>query len=1265
MGENIKNPDRAQLPVELKINGQAVKAKPGQSILQVVHEQGLDEIPNLCNDPKLEPFGSCFLCVVEVKGARGMVPSCTTRVRDGMEVTTNSEKIQYARKTALELLLSDHYADCLCPGQAACPAGVDVQGYVSLANLGFYQDALRLIKERNPMPVVCGRVCVRRCEVNCRRNLVDEPVGINYVKRFLAEKVERRKILPQKKALTGKKIAVIGGGPAGLTCAYYLALQGHSVKIFEAMPALGGMLRWGIPEYRLPKAELDQEINEILSLGVEVELGKKLGKEFSIQSLREKDKFDAVFLAMGAPLGKKMDIPGEDVEGIESALDFLRDTVLKGPRKLYGKVVVVGGGNSAIDAARTALRCGANEVTLLYRRTRKEMPAHHEEVDAAEKEGVKLEILAAPVEVMASDGRLQGLKCLRMELGAPDASGRRSPVPIKGSEFDYPCDFVFAAIGQGTDPDPIKKEAESLRPALGRGNTVKAEEFSMATNIPGVFAGGDLVSGPSVVIEAIAHGRCAAEAIDQYLETGEVRKRKKIFASKRDVFGVIPERMFEEVAHTKRHPMPEREAQERKDDFEQTELGLAEPEMIGEASRCMECGCQAQFECQLRDYAAKYDADQVRLSGAVRRHKKDASHPLLTLDPNKCILCGRCVRTCAQILDLSVFGFVGRGFTTTVKPAMGRPLAESPCISCGACVETCPTGALTAKLPYGRQGPWKTNRVPSVCGFCSLACPLDLNVVSNSLVWATSRADARIGDGDLCYKGRFGTGMIQCAERITRPLIRKGGELKEADWEEAIKFAAKILEEAQKKNGPESTAVLAVPRMTLEECYLVGRLARAGLGTSLIGSFGQFRRGGVRRDLDDVMGQTVSTCAQEELNSADLILLVGADPSATHPVLGMKIRRAARTGAQVVIINSSNIDLVHSAKLWLDPRRGSSGILLAGVLRRMIERGVIKQPVSTNNGDLDALVDSLENAALEEVARIAGVDPDKIEELADLIANAKNLVAVYDLDDTIERSTDDLLILAQILLITRRLARTGSGLLLLQADGNSEGARWAGIREGELPGGIEIKDTDFRRKVAECWKVEPGLLWSKNRKTFSETISSGKLKSALVILEDPFSDPEAARLLANLEALVVMDHFLTETAKLAQVVLPASTLAETGGTIISFDQRVRAVNQAVKPVSGKTTGEALRLLARELGHLMPSDPEKVRKELAGLLGIPWEKLEPAREQGEVWPGSEKSPRVKRLKKVRLSAETGNPLRFLYPSLEGYLRKRMLQMGLFK
>ena len=1209
---------RSLLPVELTINGRAVKARPGQTIVEVVREQDLDRIPTLCHDPRLEPFGSCFLCVVEVKGSRGLLTSCTTRVRDGMEVVTRSDRITRARKTALKLLLSDHYADCVCPGQLACPAGVDIQGYLGLARLGHYREALRLIKERNPLPVVCGRVCVRKCEVGCRRTLVDEPVGINYVKRFVSEHAS---VHLERKPPTLKRVALVGGGPAGLTCAYYLSLRGHSVTIFEAMPRLGGMLRYGIPEYRLPRAELDGEIDAILDLDVEVICNKRLGRDFTLQGLRQ-EGFDAIFLALGAPLGKKMGVPGEDAEGIEPALDFLRDTELHGPRELHGKVVVVGGGNSATDAARTAVRCGAEEVSILYRRTRKEMPAHHEEVDAAEHEGVRLEMLTAPVEVIkdAGTGRLKGIRCIRMELGEPDKSGRRRPVPVKGSEFEYPCSFVFPAIGQETEPEVFSGEPDDGRPAICSGGTIEVDPATMACSLPGVFAGGDVVNGPAVVIDAIAQGRLAAEAIDEYLRTGEKKKKEPAFLCRRDDFGPVQEHVFEDVVRIPRRKMPERAAEERRKDFQQVEEGLSEADMKEEAVRCMECGCKSRFTCDLRKYAMEYGVDIGGMTGQVRRHKVDDSHPLVTFDANKCILCGRCIRACGDVLDLSVLGFVGRGFDTTVKPAMGRALAESACVACGACIESCPTGALTAKLPYGRQGPWESTRVSSVCGFCSLACPLDLNVVTDGLLWATSPIDPRHGEGDLCFKGRFGIGLLQSADRIRSPLIRKDGRLVEVPWEEALREAGRLLLRCRDRHGPESMAVLAAARMTLEECYLVGRFARAGLGTDHIGSFSQFRRGGPRSDLDDFLGRTASTCFLDDLDDADTVVLVGADPGTTHPVLGMRLRRLARKGASIVVVNSNEIDLVRSSRLWLDPRRGTSGLLLADVLRRVMEHvGTNKKAIRPGGDELEVLKKLLESTAPGGAARVCGVNSAKMNALAEIFTGGKKVVAIYDLEETAERSTDDLALLARLQTATGHLVPPGGGLLLLGADGNSEGARLA------VEGGVSL----------------------------AEALSSGRLRGALVFLEDPYSDPEAGPIFGGLETLVVVDHSLTRTAKAAHVVLPASTLAETEGTVVRFDGKIHTVEKACNPPGGRTTAELILNLAGEIGHKIPSArAEAVHAELFRMLGISPADAERAREEGR-WHGSGKItlPRKLDIGKIRLSLKAGSPVRHSYATMD--------------
>ncbi|UCD63052.1 MAG: FAD-dependent oxidoreductase, partial [Candidatus Zixiibacteriota bacterium] len=414
--------------VKLTINGKAVTASPDRTILQVCREQNIDNIPTLCYDDKLPPFGSCFLCVVEMEGQSRLFPACSTKVAEGMNIQTRSEKVIRARRTCLELLVSDHYADCFGPCRLNCPADVDIQGYMSLINLGKFTEAVALIKEKNPLPSVCGRVCTRKCEINCRRSLVDAPVGIDFLKRYAADQdMIDQMWRPETKPDNGIPVAIIGGGPAGLTAAYYLIIEGYRPTIFESLPELGGMLRYGIPEYRLPKAVLAKEVDWITSLGADVHTGKTLGKDFSIDDLFNQG-YKAVFVGLGAQVGKPMRVDNEEAEGVLSGVRFLQQVELKTNPDIKGRIVVVGGGNTAIDAARTSLRLGADEVILLYRRTRKEMPANEMEIVAAEEEGVKIEFLAAPVKVNVEDGRMKSIDCIRMELGAPDESGRRRPV---------------------------------------------------------------------------------------------------------------------------------------------------------------------------------------------------------------------------------------------------------------------------------------------------------------------------------------------------------------------------------------------------------------------------------------------------------------------------------------------------------------------------------------------------------------------------------------------------------------------------------------------------------------------------------------------------------------------------------------------------------------------------------------------------------------------------------------------------------------------
>ncbi len=512
----------------------------------------------------------------------------------------------------------------------------------------------------------------------------------------------------------GKKVAVVGAGPAGLSCAYYLAVRGYNVSMFEAQPEAGGMLRYGIPEYRLPKDVLDLEINQILDLGVQISTNVQLGRDFTIASLKQ-GGYDAIFLGLGAWDSSRMRVEDEDSPGVLAGIDFLKQFGLKRRIDIHGRVLVVGGGNTAIDCARTALRLGVAEVRLLYRRTRKEMPASEMEIVEAEHEGVKMDFLVAPVRVLRGEnGRVAGVECIRMELGEPDQSGRRSPKPVRGSEFRIDCDFVLAAIGQATRLSELVDGrvpnflplGESL--SLTRWQTVEVNERTFETTVDGVFSGGDVVTGAATAIEAIAAGRKAAYAIDRYVATGRAEPEPVEVYSRKDAYRRSRSRTCPPAPPRGGGACPCFPPRSAPSASPRWRPATAARTCAGRRQRCLECGCSALFTCDLRRYATEYGADLTTFMGEAVEHPVDRRHPLLVLDPNKCVLCGRCVRICSELVGVAAYGFVKRGFDTVVKPALGDSLLDTECVSCGLCIGTCPTGAIAEKLPLAKSGPWKT-----------------------------------------------------------------------------------------------------------------------------------------------------------------------------------------------------------------------------------------------------------------------------------------------------------------------------------------------------------------------------------------------------------------------------------------------------------------------------------------------------------------------------------------------------------------------------
>ncbi len=727
------------MSITLTIDGKKIIAEEGATILNVASQNGI-KIPNLCYDGRVELYGACGLCTVEVEGNPKLLRACSTKIADGMVVHTQTERIKKSRKVALELLLSDHDGDCKAPCSKACPAGTDCQGYVGLIANGEYKEAVKLIKEKLPLPASIGRICPHPCEKQCRRQYVDESVSIAYLKGFVGDiDLKGDTYIPEIEPDTNKKVAIIGGGPAGLTAAYFLRKNGHSVTIFEQMEKMGGMLRYGIPEYRLPKAVLDKEIKLIENMGVTLKNNINIGKDISFDQIQ--NEFDATLVAIGAWNSSKMRVQGEDLDGVWGGIDLLREVALGNKVDLGKNVAVCGGGNTAMDACRTAIRLGAENVYVIYRRTKDEMPADPQEILESEEEGVIYKYLTNPIEFTGENGKLNGVILQKMMLGEPDESGRRRPVAIEGETEEIKLDSVIMAIGQY----PNLAGLEALDST--RWNTIIADESRFSTSVDGVFAVGDATNkGADIAIAAIGEAQKASVVIDRYLN-GEFVGYKKPYFVERDSKS-IDYSVFDKAP---RAVMPHMSPADRKTNFKEVNFGFSEEVAKAEAMRCLECGCHDYFECKLISYANDYDVKPSRFAGEKHHRNTENANDLIARNTDKCIICGLCVRVCEEVMGKSAIGLIGRGFNTVVEPELSKNLADTDCISCGQCVSLCPTGALREKTAFVKSVPVEEKSQISICTNCSNLCDVDYRYIGSTVTRALP-----VDNGILCKGGRFG-----------------------------------------------------------------------------------------------------------------------------------------------------------------------------------------------------------------------------------------------------------------------------------------------------------------------------------------------------------------------------------------------------------------------------------------------------------------------------------------------------------------------------
>lgn len=676
--------------VSLTIDGRSVTVPQGTTILEAAQWLGI-RIPTLCHVQGLEPAASCFVCAVRVQGKRTLQPSCALPAEQGMVVDTASDEVRSSRRMALELLLSDHAGDCAAPCATSCPAGLDIPAFLAHLATGDSGAALDSIWQRLALPGALGRVCPRLCEQECRRREHDEGLAIGPLHRFATDSClgQAKPPLPSKAPPTGLSVAIIGAGPAGLSASFYLLQSGHAVTLFDSRPQPGGMLRYGIPAFRLPKQALDAEIEIIRALGADFRLNAAWGADFTLNELRE--SFDAVFVAIGAQHAQALRCEGE--EFALSGVEFLEAVAAGSGPPLGPEVLVLGGGNTAVDCARTAVRLGARSVRVLYRRTEREMPCLLSEADAARAEGVQFEFLTAPVRLESIGRHELTLSCRRMVLGPPDSSGRPRPVPLEGSDFSLSASTVIAAIGQTVDRSVA--ERCGLRVTTWG---IAADPATLATNLPGVFAGGDCMLGADLAVRAVAAGRIAARSIHQYL-CGQSLSPEPAMATVllHPIDDAERAVIFRDIERAPRVPLPEIPTARRLNSFDEVETGLDPTAVPREAARCLSCGCGKSHTCGVRALATEYDANPARFDGARRRFSRDESHPEIVYEPGKCILCEACVRVAAQAGEPVGLAPIGRGFETAVGVPFGKPLSEALLATARRCAEVCPTAAFRVR----------------------------------------------------------------------------------------------------------------------------------------------------------------------------------------------------------------------------------------------------------------------------------------------------------------------------------------------------------------------------------------------------------------------------------------------------------------------------------------------------------------------------------------------------------------------------------------
>ncbi|KAH3761291.1 formate dehydrogenase subunit alpha [Pelomyxa schiedti] len=1117
----------------------------------------------------------------------------------GTIVSFCSAAARDAQKRMLQTILDNHIGDCYPPCQMACPCKVPAGDFLRLVREGRYQEALLCVVERNPFSLVCGTVCPRFCEDACRRNVIDEPVNINDVKRFLyLYNRDNGRLRPTIQPPTGKTVGIVGGGPAGLACAHFLTRFGHKAVVFEGHPLPGGMLRYGIPEYRLSKVDLDDEINYLCTdFGVDIRCNMRLGTNITLEELKR--DFDAVYIAIGSQLPTMLRFPGSDLPGVLGGVDFLEKVACGVPPPIGKRVVVIGGGNVSADVARSCVRMGASSVVLSCILKRENMPAHPTEIQECLEEGIKLDCLAQPMKIMQQKG-LDGSDHLEIQY-------RKRPktadifdfaISIPGTEYSYVVDTVIIAIGQRLDTGLCNKLGIALNQ---RGNCIRVDPKTYAIEIGktnplqkciGVFAGGDAVLSPVTVVQSVNSARIAASAINELLTTGVVNNQTaeeefdslKYYHSR----GTLPELLHSQnsvlsgpkrVPYFSTTPLLARN-HTRVDIHSPTEAPLTFTPITtpfdlktaqNEASRCLQCGCGNPRTCVLRQVANSVGVESKTVI-PVKPQALEVANEFIHRDLDKCIRCGECFNVCSGVRNVNAIeDMCSMRWNAVDTSTRNGKWSAHACESCGTCVDSCPTNALYPALK--ELSPDAV--IASTCSYCGCGCGIQIHKRNGFPIAIKGDTSSDASHGQLCVKGRFGLIDYNTSkERLTTPLIRKNGVLVPCSWDEAMTLVAAKFSEIKARDGSEVIQGFSSAKVTNEENFLFQKVFRGVFGTNNVDHCARLCHASTVAGLATAFGSGAMTNTIDELEFADCILVTGSNTTETHPIIGLRIKAAAKRGAKLIVADPRSINLTAFACLHMAHRPGTDVFLFNAMMNVIIsERLMAKKFIDECTENFTTFETEVGKYTPEAAELITGVLASDIRKAARLYATSSKSSIIFSMGIT-QHSTgvDNVLTLANLAMLCGQIGRPSTGVNPLRGQNNVQGACDMGALPNVFSGYQRVTDPAVKAKFERAWGV---TLSSKVGNTITQAINlayEGKIKAIYCMGENPMlSDPNlhhVEQALKRLEFFVVQDIFLTETAKLAHVVLPAASLFEKTGTFTNTERRCVRVQRAMAPPPG-------------------------------------------------------------------------------------------------